>query len=91
MVTLSLRAMGQTDPELARAAASCLRAALRGGCRDGGGKTAVGVGGWGASVGAAVDSWLSATVRVTVDAQSQQQQILILRKELLAVKDLLGV
>eukprot|EP00904_Undaria_pinnatifida_P003216 jgi/Undpi1/12896/HiC_scaffold_7.g02562.m1 len=90
MVTLSLRVMGQTDPELARAAASCLRAALRGGCRDGGGKTAVGVGGWGASVGAAVDSWLSATVRVTV-AQSQQQQILKLRKELLAVKDLLGV
>lgn len=46
--------------ELARAAASCLRAVLRGGSNDGGGKTAVGVGERGAELTAAVDEAVAA-------------------------------
>lgn len=44
--------------ELARVAASCLRAVLRGSSNDGSGKTAVGVGGRGSELAAAVEACL---------------------------------
>lgn len=52
--SLNQHAEGGADTELARAAASCLRAVLRGGSNDGGGRTAVGVGQRGAELTAAV-------------------------------------
>lgn len=58
--SLNRRADGAQHAELARAAASCLRAVLRGSSNDGGGKTAVGVGERGAEITAAVEEGLVA-------------------------------
>lgn len=60
LVVLALRRRGQVV--LAKAASSCLRALVRGGAPDGGGRTAVGLGDRSAVILATVESRLRAPV-----------------------------
>ncbi|CAN0012908.1 unnamed protein product [Ectocarpus fasciculatus] len=99
VVDLILRSTGRDgEGELTRAAASCLRAVLRGSSNDGSGKTAVGVGARGSELAAAVDRCLGIPEiaalshlnglmrREGADGDDAERQ---LRRELLAAKAML--